>query len=182
MTKPQAREEAPAGRTTERAAKAAPHEAAIEGFAKANEISPKQLKDDLAELRKNAADPGKVRRPADPHFDAEVSTSANDEPHTFDREKPTPGHEGEPGSWCRRSRRACGVPVDPEINKMVDEDLKESEGKKTTKRSAPRKEKTLTPGEYKKTKTVAEEAFEYGDEPRPDWCGSRSAQGRTRHP
>jgi hypothetical protein len=164
LARPRAEEPA-AGRKTEPAAKAAPREAAIDGFAEARGISPKQLKADLAELRRNARDPGKVRQPADPRFDAELSTSANGEPHTFDREKVTPGHEGEPRTWCRSSPApACGVPVPAEVDKMVDEALKETEGGTST-RPPPRSEKKLTAAEYSKVKAEAEAAFVYGDQP-----------------
>jgi hypothetical protein len=161
-----AREEAAAGRKAEPVAKSAPREAAIERFAEAKGISAKQLKADLTELRKNAKNPDKVSRPADPHFDAEIETNAG-EHHRFDREKRGPSHEGEPGTWCRFSPGSgkCGVPIDPEIDKMVDEALKESDGKKRAKQPAAPPEKTLTEAEYEKIKAEAEAAFNYGDKP-----------------
>jgi hypothetical protein len=170
----QPRDRAPAGRTAAPGAKAAPGAPAVEGlaeagkaverFAGANHISLGQLKADLVELHENVREPGQVRRPADPRFDAEISTSANGERHTFDREKPAPGHEGEPRTWCRRSQPpgACGLRVDPEVNKMVDDALEESEGGQSVTRAAPPREKTLKADEYRKTKAAAKKEFKHG--------------------
>ena len=179
---PRTHREAPGGRKTEPPARHAPREAAIESFATAADISSKQLKADLVQLRKSAKDATKVRRPIDPRFDAEISTSANGEPHTFAREEPAPGHESEPASWCRFSPApgACGVPVDPEVDRWVDEAIKAMQ-RKMGRKPAPPPEETLTAAQYSKRKAAAQKAFKFGDKPSPDQRGSRPAQGRARY-
>src|SRR5262249_47651119 len=83
------------------------------------------------------------------------------------REKRGPGHEKEPATWCRFSPGPgkCGVPIDPEIEKMVDEALKENDGKKSAKKPEPPAEKTHTKESYEKTKEAAQEEFKFGDKP-----------------
>ena len=166
-TEPRPHKEPPGGRKTEPAARPAPSEAAIEGFATAADISSTQLKAELAELRRSARDATKVRRPTDPRFDAEIATSANGEPHTYDRERPAPGHESEPVSWCRFSPApgACGAPVHPEVDRWVDEAIEAIQRKTTGKKPPPPKETTLTAAEYRKRKAAAQKAFKFGDKP-----------------
>jgi hypothetical protein len=154
-----------AGRREEPAAKAAPREPVLDDFAKASGISSRQLSAELGELRRNARDPAKVRQPADARFDAELSTSANGKHAIFDRERVRSGHEGEPRAWCRYSSPGrCGLRVDPEIDKFVDEALKESEGP-AARRPPSQPEKPLTRAEYERRKAAADEAFKFGDEP-----------------
>lgn len=166
--RPHTPEEPPARPKHEPAATGAARETTIEGFAKAAEIAPAQLRADLAALRKNAADPGLIRLPADVRFDAEISTTANGESHTFDREKATPGRKAEPRTWCRFSPAPrCGVPVDPEVDRLIDAAQKTRGRSKPAKQppTPPPAEKTLTAREYEKRKAAAEEAFEFGDQP-----------------
>jgi len=90
----------------------------IQHFAKTNGIKLGQLEAEIAELRKNASHPEKVRRPEDPRYDAEMKTFEHNEEHTFERERGT-------RFWCRFSPgpEKCGVPVGPDVDENVDQSL-----------------------------------------------------------
>jgi hypothetical protein len=93
----------------------------IESFGLGNDIDPEQLKGEIDELRKNASDPAKVHRPADPHshYDAEMTAPDG---HDLRRDKET-------RLWERCSDHCkTGLKVDPEVDRKVDQAIIEEPG------------------------------------------------------
>lgn len=99
------------------------HQKQVKEFAAGNKIKPKQLEAELTALDEYAADPAKVREPSDRRYDAEISTSVNGEPHTYERTKGV-------DIWCRFSGEGkCGVPVRHTLDAKVNETMRRRKGK-----------------------------------------------------
>jgi hypothetical protein len=120
---------------------------AIKSFAAKIKLAPDLLESEVVELREDAKDPGKVHRPKDLRYDAEIATADNHV--TYKRERGT--------RFWDRCWNPCkpGAVVGPEVEASVDATLKRSEGKAEPPKAA---EAEKTPSEEPPSKAEQSKA------------------------
>jgi hypothetical protein len=131
-------------------------------FAKRNGLNPGKVVAELEVVRNEARAAENIEIPDDPDFDAKIKTKVAGEEHAYERETDS-------GVWCRFSVSSCRVPIDPEVDRMVDrafdEFTKKKKGKGRRKAAAVPEPEEVTEAQYKKNRADAQKAFKHGDGP-----------------